>query len=479
MNHSESCSQSFSNPDVSNEPADIVHGIPHQESPLHESLIGLEGAVAVTQEPLPSQQLKVYVVSDVHLNDHVTNPDFDLANPRREGFRRFLERLNQETAEHAESLKTVLVLNGDILDMTGSWFEDLAPWEGPPEVIERHALCVLERIIGMNRHVFKELSLLAQSRQVELVYVIGNHDGMLRLFHRLRERLHEEVGPIVFRDDYHQPDLDLYAAHGHQFDFFNQSNELIEHPLGDYINIVIVNRFVDMVVLKMQEEGYTPSLIASVNARLHDIEYLRPFSLIPLWVETMAKSYKRHPENEGKNKSIDGIIYWVLAEVLDTDATRQLVEQLQLPRKFLTNLVNWFIRLPGTLPVTSFLISQAMRRTHSNRFQFRMAQKIFREKGYRYITFGHTHIPQVLPLGENGYFFNTGSWKPVVNLFKEASFAVQDTNLEYLTPGVSFNKIERSSILVMEQSLDHPDQMARPVQFALETHEGSRTFRQD
>lgn len=425
------------------------------------------------------RRLKLYVVSDVHLNDHVTNPDFDLANPRREGFLRFLQRLQQELTEQPEMLKTILVLNGDILDMTGSWFEDLAPWEGSLEVIEPHALAVLERIIQMNQLIFNALAEFANSSQTELAYVIGNHDGMLKRFPRLQDRLKQEIGAISFQDFYHQPDMDLYASHGHQFDFFNQSHDLIEHPLGDYINIVIVNRFVDMVVLKMQEQGYSPALIASVNARLHDIEYLRPFSLIPLWVETMAKSYRRHPENEGKSQSIDTIIYWVLAEVLDTDATRELVEQLRLPRKFLTSLVNWFIRLPGTLPITSFLISQAMRRTHSNRFQFRMAQKIFKEKGHRYITFGHTHIPQVSPLGENGYFFNTGSWKPVVNLFKEASFAVQDTNLEYLNPGVSFNKIERSGILVMEQSLNHLDLAARPVQFALETHEGSGAFHRD
>jgi UDP-2,3-diacylglucosamine pyrophosphatase LpxH len=432
--------------------------------------------------PDEHRRLKLYVVSDVHLNDHVTNPDFDLANPRREGFLRFLQRLHQELAEYSGTLKTILVLNGDILDMTGSWFEDLAPWEGSHEVMEPLALVVLDRIIQMNQAIFEALAQFAESPQTELVYVIGNHDGMLKRFPKLQARLQTEIGDITFYDYYHQPDLDLYASHGHQFDFFNQSNELIEHPLGDYINIVIVNRFVDMVVLKMQEEGYSASLIASVKARLHDIEYLRPFSLIPLWVETMAKSYRSHPENEGKTRSIDAIIYWVLAEVLDTDATRELVEQLRLPRKFLTNLVNWFVRLPGNLPITSFLISQAMRRTHSNRFQFRMAQKIFREKGYRYITFGHTHIPQVSPLGENGYFFNTGSWKPVVNLFKEASFAVQDTNLEYLNPGVSFNKIERSGILVMEQSQTHQNQgahSARPVQFALETHEGSGAFHRD
>jgi hypothetical protein len=55
----------------------------------------------------------------------------------------------------------------------------------------------------------------------------------------------------------------------------------------------------------------------------------------------------------------------------------------------------------------------------------------------------------VQPLSENAYYFNTGSWKPVINLFK---YSKEDlVELEYLNPEVQFNKVERSGILRLEK----------------------------
>jgi UDP-2,3-diacylglucosamine pyrophosphatase LpxH len=426
----------------------------------------------------PAQLLKAYVVSDVHLNDHPYDRHVESENPRRKHFREFLTRINHETYSH-EAQRTLLVMNGDVLDMTGSWFEPVQPWDSNVSAVEACTLEVLGRILDNNDSVCNELTRHLAHEHGELVFVMGNHDGLLRRFAKARELLTNRLAPdpemaqrIRFVDSLDYPELGLYAEHGHQFDRFNRSDEKNQHPLGDYVNILIVNRFVELVMSKLGENGFSVHLINELRQRLHDIEYLRPFSLIPLWVENIAKEYRNHPENEGKAERIEDIILWVMAEILDMDATRHLVEQLKLPRKFLTTMVNWYIHLPGTLPIVSFLVAQAMRRTHSNRYQYRMAQRLHEEKGYQLITFGHTHIPQVLPLSENGYFFNTGSWKPVVNLFKEPHLPVADTNLEYLTPNVRFNKIERSGILVIEKNLAEPDQSPR---FSLHTNESSHS----
>lgn len=424
------------------------------------------------------QLLKAYVVSDVHLNDHPYDTTHEQENPRRKNFREFLTRVNQDYAS-SDDQGVLLVLNGDVFDMTGSWFGPVQPWDADVKRVEALTLEIMQRILDNNTAVLNELTRMVSFENARLVIVMGNHDGLLRRFPRARKLLRERLAPdpayasrIRFVTALDYPELGLYAEHGHQFDFFNRSASKNIHPFGDFVNIMVVNRFVDMVLTKLQENGYSTELTASVRQRLHDIEYLRPFSLIPLWVENIAKEYRRHPENDGKRETIDSIIYWVMAEVLDTDATKNLVEQLHLPRKFLTSMVNWAIHIPGTLPIVSFLISQAMRRTHSNRYQYKMAQKLHQEKGYRLITFGHTHMPTVLPLSQNGYYFNTGSWKPVVNLFKEPQFNVPETNLEYLIPNVRFNKIERSGILVIEKNLKEPNQ---PPQFSLHTNESNHS----
>lgn len=425
--------------------------------------------------PASHALLKAYVVSDVHLNDHPYDRKTESENPRRKHFRHFLSRINQDLARR-DGDRALLVLNGDILDMTGSWFEGILPWDHDARRVEALTMALLHRILDNNEAVLNELSRLVTSQAAEIVFVMGNHDGLLRRFPQARDIIRNRItenpdlqGTIRFVNFLDYPELSLYAEHGHQFDPFNRIQDPDVHPLGDYVNILIVNRFVEMVMSKLRENGYSAEVIGNLRVRLHDIEYLRPISLIPLWIETIAKDYRKHPENEGKRETIDAIILLVMAEILDTDATKRLVERLNLPKKFLTNMVNGFIHIPGTLPIVSFLISQAMRRTHSNRYQYKMAQRLHQAKGYRLITFGHTHIPNVMPVSQDGYYFNTGSWKPVVNLFKEQDFP-PEANLEYLTPHVRFNKIERSGILVIQKSLENPD---LPPQFSLQTNESS------
>jgi UDP-2,3-diacylglucosamine pyrophosphatase LpxH len=419
--------------------------------------------------------LTSYVVSDVHLNDHPFDRSQEAENPRRKHFRHFLGRINDDL-EKREGDRVLIVLNGDNLDMTGSWFEEIPPWDPDVSRVESLTLAVLRRIIENNEPTFQELGRLVASGAGELVFVVGNHDGLIKRFPRTRKIIREAITPdpmlqkfIRFVSALDYPELGLYTEHGHQFDRFNCSHDVNVHPLGDYVNIMIVNRFVDLVMSKMRDNGYSTELISNVRLRLHDIEYLRPVSLIPLWIENIAKEYRRHPENDGKKETVDAIILWVMAEVLDTQATRSLVERLNLPRKFLTSIVNWFIHIPGTMPVVSFAISQAVRQSHSNRYQYRMAQRLHQEKGYQLIAFGHTHIPTVMPVSQDGYYFNTGSWKPVVNLFQEQAFP--EANLEYLTPNVHFNKIERSGILVIQKSLED---LSLPPEFALHTNQSSQ-----
>lgn len=413
-------------------------------------------------------RLKAFVVSDVHLNNHPYDLSRDLENPRRRNFRLFLTRLNSEIRE---SDKVLLILNGDILDITGSWFEPVMPWDPDQGKVEATLDRLLLEIMENNLSTFQEIRKFLQFPNTEIIYVFGNHDGLLqrfpsshaviRAFLSARPEVHKR---IRFMPYFQSEELDLYVEHGHLLDPFNYA-DTSQPPLGDVINILIVNRFVELAVSRFRANGYSEEFISRMHAQLHDIEYLRPLALVPVWIQTIGHQFERHPENAGKPQSIKEILISVVSETLQEPRMIQfMIERLHMPRAFLYFLIKLTLRIPAILPLISFVTSKVVRRTHSNKYQYKAAQRIYKDKGFRLIAFGHTHIPGVQPLSENAYYFNTGSWKPVINLFK---YSKEDlVELEYLNPDVQFNKVERSGILRLEKADLHGK---TPAEFSLQT----------
>ncbi len=412
-------------------------------------------------------RLKAYIVSDVHLNNHPYDHGQG-ENPRRRNFRLFLNRLNQDVK--AEE-KILLVMNGDILDITGSWFEDVMPWDGHRDLVNETLSRVLREILDNNQATLDELRQLLEHPLTEIIYVFGNHDGMLQQYPESQQVIRDFLNPdatvqerIRFAPFYASEELDLYIEHGHLQDPFNHKGHGGEPPLGDVVNVLIVNRFVEMMMERLRQAGYSEPFLQRMHTRLHDIEYLRPLALLPVWVQTLAHDYERHPENIDKPQAVQAILISVVSEILlDPKMVAYLTRQLKLPRHILPLTISLVLRIPWILPFVSFLASKFMHRTHSNKYQYKAAQKLHREKGYRLIAFGHTHIPGVQPLSESAYYFNTGSWKPVINLFKISKDPV---DLEYLNPDVQFNKVERCGILCIEKN----DVLINtPAEFSLQT----------
>lgn len=418
--------------------------------------------------PLPYDRLRAYIVSDVHMNNHPYDRQTQPENPRRRNFRMFLTRLN---AEIQPTDRFLLVLNGDILDITGSWFEDVMPWDENRILVQDNLERLLLEILENNLAMVEELRKLLKHPLAEIIYVFGNHDGMLQQYpdsqQVVKNFLTSDAGEqarIRFAPFFASEELDLYIEHGHLQDPFNRKETKDEPPLGDVVNVLIVNRFVEMAVHRFRENGYSEAFINRIHSRLHDIEYLRPLSLLPVWIQTVAHDYEQHPENRGKSSAVQIILIDVVTEILqDPKMIAYMTHRLQWPRPMLPLLLKLILRIPWILPIISFFTSKLMRRTHSNKYQYRAAQKLRKEKGYRLIAFGHTHIPGVLPLSESAYYFNTGSWKPVINLFKISKDPVE---LEYLNPDVQFNKVERCGILCIEK-LDLTN--GAPAEFSLQT----------
>lgn len=416
----------------------------------------------------PYERLKAYVVSDVHLNNHPWDRDLLPENPRHRHFKVFLQQINE--AIRARD-KVVLVLNGDILDITGSWFEEVMPWDSDGGRVSAAVSRVVQDILTCNMATVEALRQLLQHPLTELVYVYGNHDGLLAAFPEARRVFRDMLSTepsvrerIRFVDEYDSDELDLHVEHGHRLDPFNRYERREDPPLGDVINILVVNRFVELALSRLRDNGYPEDFVRRLNNRLHDIEYLRPLALVPVWIQTMANQYQHVPESRGRPKSVYAILIEVVYEIVnDPKMVQYLVSHLHLPRPVIYLLIKMVLRIPAILPVLSFLTSKVVRRTHSNKYQYKAAQRIRQAKGCRLIAFGHTHIPGVSPLSQDAYYFNTGSWKPVINLFR---FTQDVVELAYLHPEVQFNKVERCGILRIEKT---DFDLGAPAEFALQT----------
>lgn len=422
------------------------------------------------QASLPYDRLKAYVVSDVHLNNHPYDQNHETENPRRRNFRLFLNQINDAVQPQD---KILLILNGDILDITGSWFEDVMPWDADEAQVKAILNRLVVEIMENNLATFDEIRRLLRHPLTEIVYIYGNHDGLLQKFPESNEIIRQFLSPqageqsrVRFMESYASEELDLYIEHGHRLDPFNRAEHatIQDPPLGDVINILVVNRFVERAIDRFRNNGYPEDFIRRMHNRLHDIEYLRPLSLVPVWIQTIANQFQNHPENVGKQESIKTILIETVKETFhDKLMIRFMRKHLRLPLPMLLLIIKSMLGIPSILPMISFITSKVVRKGHNNKYQYRAAQRIHNEKGYRLIAFGHTHIPGVLPLSKNAYYFNTGSWKPVINLFKYSKDPVE---LEYLNPDVQFNKVERCGILRIEKT----DIGGRtPAEFALQT----------
>jgi UDP-2,3-diacylglucosamine pyrophosphatase LpxH len=415
-----------------------------------------------------------YVVSDVHLhnNPYATTDASIEDSPFQKAFCQFLVSLSEQ-AERSASLKqkVVLILNGDILDITGSWFESLMPWDDDCIAVEKVLLQIIAQIFIYNVQTLEALQQFIEKPNTELLYIFGNHDGLLERYPASHQYIREKIGTspdaqsrIQFSASLACEALDLYVEHGHRFDPYNGGSRF-DPVLGDVVNILIVNRFVGMTIERLKQHGYSEHFIQTIQAQLRNIEYLRPLSLLPVWIQKVAN--KAPPDHERKTVtlSFDKLLKKVLSDtLLDSNMTNLATRQLHIPKALFRLTIKLIIRLPSTLPLVSFVASKLTRKTHSNHTQYRKALKIAHYTGLRLIVFGHTHIPGVKPLGSNAYFFNTGSWKPVINLFKTSDADLVE--LEYLHPDVQFNKIERYGILKIEKQC-----FSKPAIFSLTTLE--------
>ncbi len=148
-------------------------------------------------------------ISDIHLGDDARYMDPDPA--RRARFfpskhrDRLLNFLDKQIMNEKDKVQE-LVLLGDVFDTWVCPFDELPP--------------TYDSIFGSreNKPILEGFSRIAASN-INLSYVHGNHDYDLT-----DTRLQAAIPGIITQPGaYQEPDLGLYAEHGHRFTLFNQS----------------------------------------------------------------------------------------------------------------------------------------------------------------------------------------------------------------------------------------------------------------
>ena len=231
--------------------------------------------------------LTMYLVSDVHLNNHSYDKNNWAENPERKIFREFLSNVISKIQPDE---KFLLILNGDIFDITGSWFTLPLPWDDDLESVEKLLHDVILEIIQNNLDIFHELRQIFKNPNAEIIYVIGNHDGLLEVYPSAQKLIKNKLlegfsladqERFSFVTSFEYKELGLYVEHGHRLDPYNLYDSKQKPPLGDVVNVLIVNKLIETVSLRLKEHGYSEEVVNKIKDRLHDIEHIRPLVLIP------------------------------------------------------------------------------------------------------------------------------------------------------------------------------------------------------
>ncbi len=161
------------------------------------------------------RKVEVVVISDVHLGTYGCHA--------------------QELLEYLNSIKPKnLILNGDIIDI----------WQFRKSYFPQNHLKVIKKIISLS------------TRGTKIYYLTGNHDEMLRKFSDLHLGNISLMDKMVLNLDGKK----AWIFHGDIFDAsINQAKWLAKLGGWGYDYLILINRFINWILLKINKAPYSLS----------------------------------------------------------------------------------------------------------------------------------------------------------------------------------------------------------------------------
>lgn len=346
------------------------------------------------------------LVSDIHLTDALHGA----AIPRADTFERFWVRI--QAARGARPARLCFV--GDLFDIvrSPSWLEtSLRPYHDPSPEVAAHVDRIVAAMIEREKPFFEAVRKRTASGELEIEYVLGNHDRLLRDAPAARRRvwraLTGEDRDVDFPSERYFPEHRVVAYHGHVADDVNFDPDG-RGTLGDAIGSELI-------------VGFPRAVRAGVGhalPELDDIDDVRPIYAVPAWVRSFGIFHTEVLREIHATWS--GLVEGFLSSAFVREWQR---------RKHRTFSLDAATKLKLLLELsTKRLVAKGSDRRLTELYKYmqhgfdaKMARvamgNLEGRSGARYVVNGHSHFASVKPLGSidgrPAVYFNTGTWRSV------------------------------------------------------------------
>jgi UDP-2,3-diacylglucosamine pyrophosphatase LpxH len=384
-------------------------------------------------------------LSDVHLTDGSSGTTIKSA-----AFAKFCRILSdvvgkgRERDDQKPIEKVEIVLLGDIFDVIRSnlWLRQqnnhphnpIRPWSLETEIdsarwnLQKYTETIVAGIterqenIDAMRHLHDfHRACEEKGVQVELSYLIGNHDWLINRYPSTRQKIASFLGmpdsQIYANNRFPEyrvfEDYRVLARHGDRYDPLNYEKDRDSSSLGDAIVIDVLTRFPEEVS-RDPFLSQKPKLIA----QLKELDNVRPMLDIPAWIQGVCNGF---PGVEDKvheiwNDLLDKFFKLVFIKEHDRWGP-DMVDFLQMALRLTTGLPFEKIQeILGQYVVRHFYKKADDYRSFANN------EAALRTNQVSYVVYGHTHYVEQVPLDrvsipQDGVlekvYFNSGTWRKV------------------------------------------------------------------
>ena len=385
------------------------------------------------------------IISDLHFIDGTAGAH----NINPKAFDYFFEDLINITADKRNAIQEVIIVFlGDIFDLlrTWNWFGypvDERPW-GKKEkeaALKVHAETIFDAITANSDN---QLSLQKiqegfadiqkKTPKFEALYFPGNHDRMVNQWYSLREKVcsklslnHNPNSEFLHFKTFE--DYGVIARHGHEFDPYNYEGaqtftpgDYQKVPIGDPITTELVSRlpfeFKKRLDLSLDAQNISQEERDKIIRNFQEIDNVRPLGAV---IEWLLYQVKDKPS-------------WLIELIEETvDAVIRQFNELEFVQAWFTRHDKWLDPFDKADQIQIALYILEKFKVFSLEKLFSMATKAkalqfadhlldaapdenaLLEPRMRYVVYGHTHEPLVVPLRIRGsmdqIYLNTGTWR--------------------------------------------------------------------
>lgn len=369
--------------------------------------------------------LKKLYLSDLHIGDGTLKDDF-----------KFDSDLLELILSSKEKAFREIIIVGDGLELLTSEFvkkRGLLPFD---QLIDQLDVSIIDVIENRHREVFRAFREFTKSGR--LIYVVGNHDSFLLFNEGLRKRLTEFLGDsesVQIQPYYLDREFKTLALHGNQYDIVNRffkdrrSGELMQ-PFGDYMARFMMKNFDKCLLRKELPEQ-----------AVRDYQNIHPTLDVFQWFDFIRRVYDVDSDLQDE---------WArqFLLMLKSDAAQRWIDASWPMLKVIEGL---FINKHGGMKLGSLMVRMVMafrklKKTDNLYKQGRRLLGAEGKKGFRKamnnefflmygdkapaivpgdlkgVIMGHNHrhvLRMISSNGEEKFYANTGTWKPVVEMIDD------------------------------------------------------------